>query len=223
MKISCLSIILLFHCIIINAQSTIPCDTSLWQHVYHKYRLEVKEECKTVSGVVLAKKIEADGDYHIRLKLDPGQGQLLNEKNISVQDSCLVIEAVCAHEVTQTDAISACENYVNNVRIPEVGEHIRVTGSYVLDTQHGWLEIHPITAIIVLGKVDVSPAIKTRSANTSSLTQVAYICSGSSQVYHINSGCSGLSHCTHAIIKTTQDSAISYYHRRLCKICGKQP
>ena len=59
----------------------IPCDASLWQHVYHSYRLEVKEECKVVTGTIDFLRKEADGDYHIRLKLDSGQNNLLNEKN----------------------------------------------------------------------------------------------------------------------------------------------
>jgi len=28
-----------------------------------------------------------------------------------------------------------------------VGEHVRVTGTYVLDSHNGWTEIHPVTRI----------------------------------------------------------------------------
>ena len=133
------------------SQTKAPCDSSLWQHVYHSYRLKVLEECKTVTGVVEFRRKEQDGDWHIRLKLDSGQDGLLNEKNINEQHGCLVIEIICACEVTQTDAEGACEGFVNGVRVPEVGEHISVTGSYVYDSQHGWREIHPVTKIVVLG------------------------------------------------------------------------
>jgi len=126
------------------------CDSSLWVHVYHNYRLKVIQECKTVTGVVDSKRREKDGDYHIRLRLDSGQENLLNDKNISEQHGCLVIEIICSCEVTQSDAISSCEGFVNNLKVPEIGDHIRVTGSYVYDTQHGWNEIHPITKIVVL-------------------------------------------------------------------------
>jgi hypothetical protein len=132
------------------SQTNTPCDASLWQHVYHDYRLKVIEQCKTVTGVVFSRKKEKDGDWHIRLQLDGGQENLLNEKNISEQKGCLVIEIICACEVTQSDAIGSCENYFNNVKVPLVGEHILVTGSYVFDSQHGWNEIHPITSIALL-------------------------------------------------------------------------
>jgi len=96
-------------------QTTNPCNSSLWQHVYHSNRLKVIEECKTVTGNVEYKRREKDGDWHIRLKLDSGQDGLLNEKNIDEQDGCLVIEIVCACEVSQTDAIGSCEGFLNNV------------------------------------------------------------------------------------------------------------
>ncbi len=145
-----LPFILLFAVSFHSQGQNIPCDASLWQHVYHKYRLKVIEECKSVTGVVVSLRKEKDGDYHIRLRLDPGQGDLLNEKNIEKQQGCLVIEIICANEVTQQDAIGACSDYVNNVSIPARGQHIKVTGSYVYDSQHGWNEIHPVTGVVVL-------------------------------------------------------------------------
>jgi len=47
------------------------CDQSLWNHVYYPSRLQVVDPCKTVSGIIESKKVEKDGDYHIRLKADP--------------------------------------------------------------------------------------------------------------------------------------------------------
>lgn len=128
----------------------IVCDDTLWNHVYHKYRLQVIEKCKTVHGVIVKEKNEKDGDIHILLKLDAGQDNLLNEMNYKQQKGCLVIEPICEHDVSQLDAIGACEGYVNKVYIPHVGEHVEVTGSYVNDTQHGWNEIHPITKVTII-------------------------------------------------------------------------
>src|SRR5438876_8391535 len=54
-----------------------PCDQSLWNHVYNPQRLEVVESCKTVTGIIESKRVEADGDYHIRLKLDPQYANLI--------------------------------------------------------------------------------------------------------------------------------------------------
>ena len=71
--------------------------------------------------------------------------------SIDHQFGDLVLEAVCQNPVSQPDAISACANFNQNISIPSVGTHVNVTGSYVLDGQHGgWAEIHPITSIRVL-------------------------------------------------------------------------
>lgn len=133
-----------------KSTTEIPCDDTLWNHVYHKYRLQVIEQCKTVRGVIVKEKNEKDGDLHILLRLDAGQDNLLNDMNIKQQKGCLVIEPICEHDVSQLDAVGACEGYVNKVYIPHVGEHVEVTGSYVNDTQHGWNEIHPITKITII-------------------------------------------------------------------------
>ena len=127
-----------------------PCDTILWEHVYHSKRLVVIERCETVTGIIYSKKKEKDGDIHIRLRLDKGQEKLLNEKNFQQQDSCLVIEPICVNEVFQADAKDACVGFVNHIIIPKKGQHVRLTGTYIIDTQHGWKEIHPITKIEVL-------------------------------------------------------------------------
>ena len=133
-----------------NYYKTLNCDTSLWQHVYHKKRLLLKEQCKTVTGIVISKKKEKDGDFHIKLKLDKGQENLLNTKNLNNQDSCLVIEPICVNKVTQADALDFCEWCINHIFIPNKGQHVKVTGSYVLDSKHGWMEIHPVTEILFL-------------------------------------------------------------------------
>ena len=126
----------------------VKCDQSLWNHVYNPQRLLVVDPCKTVSGIIESKRSEADGDYHIRLKLDPQFSNLVNAANLKEQFGDLVLEPICMNRVTQTDAISACHNFRQNIDIPAVGSHVQVTGSYVLDKQHGkWAEIHPITSI----------------------------------------------------------------------------
>jgi hypothetical protein len=129
-----------------------PCGTNLkleWQHVYHPDRLLVIEQCKVVTGVIDGVRSEPDGDFHIRLALDPGQEDLLNEKNMTVQHGDLVIEPICEHPVTQADAIGSCENFAGGVPRPRKGMHVRVAGSYVHDAEggHGWNEIHPAVLI----------------------------------------------------------------------------
>jgi hypothetical protein len=124
------------------------CDQSLWNHVYNPTRLQVVAPCKSVLGLIESKRVEKDGDYHIRVKLDPPFSNLINSANMKNQFGDLVVEPICVNRVTQADAISACQNFHQNISIPPIGSYVNITGSYVLDKQHGnWAEIHPVTSI----------------------------------------------------------------------------
>jgi hypothetical protein len=124
------------------------CDQTLWNHVYNPARLQVVDQCKTVSGTIVSIIPEPDGDYHIRLRVDPQFASMINSANINGQSSALVLEPICQNPVTQPDAIAACANFHQSINIPVVGTHVTVTGSYVLDLQHGgWAEIHPVSSI----------------------------------------------------------------------------
>jgi hypothetical protein len=128
--------------------SSNQCDQTLWKHVYNPTRLQVVDTCKSVLGVIESKRVEKDGDYHIRVKLDPPFSNLINSANIKNQFGDLVVEPICVNRVTQADAISACQNFHQNISIPPIGSHVNITGSYVLDKEHGnWAEIHPVTSI----------------------------------------------------------------------------
>lgn len=84
------------------AQDTFPqCDGSLWQHVYHAYRLQVLRSCVAVAGTVEEIRHEKDGDDHILVRLDSDYESLLNASNITDEDGALVVEPVCEHAVTQ--------------------------------------------------------------------------------------------------------------------------
>jgi len=124
-------------------------------HVYHPARLQVIQPCVTVTGVIDFERKEADGDYHIGLKLDPPYANLVNDCNRTclggAEHGDLVVEPVCLLPVTQSDAISACAGYHNPLVIPPVGSHVRVKGALVEDLDHGaWREIHPVMEITVL-------------------------------------------------------------------------
>jgi hypothetical protein len=135
---------------LLNASTSGKCDQSLWNHVYHTERLQIIDSCKSVFGKIESKKSEADGDFHIRLKQDPQFSNLMNSANINGQRGDLVVEPICQHTVTESIAAAvACSNFHQNINIPEVGSHVNVTGSYVLDKEHnGWAGIHPVTSII---------------------------------------------------------------------------
>ena len=135
---------------IVNASRN-RCDSSLWQHVYNPERLQVITPCKTVSGTVDSISTEADGDFHIRLMVDPQFNNMINSANILGQHGLLVLEPICMNPVTQADAMAACQNFTQNLTIPQIGQHVNVTGTYVLDKAHGiWAELHPVTNITVM-------------------------------------------------------------------------
>lgn len=149
----------------------ISCDSTIWQHVYTPRRLVVLKNCTEVTGIIYHKpRAEGDGDYHIYLKLDSGQENYLNSQNYKLEDSCLVIEPVCAvrdyeknkvkitpfYKGIYSDLPEACDGYINKIHIPNKGEHVRVRGSLVIDKgitpipEHGWMEIHPVTSIEII-------------------------------------------------------------------------
>ena len=121
--------------------------TFLWQHVYNPQRLEVKKSCVTVTGIIASRKPEPDGDLHIRLKLDSQFEGMLNEGNNNHQGGNLVVEPICDHTVSQSDAVAACETFHSAIPRYPVGTRVAVIGSYVLDHEHGWMEIHPVVRI----------------------------------------------------------------------------
>jgi hypothetical protein len=126
------------------------CDPSLWRAIYHPYRLHVVAACKTVTGTVDSVRSEPDGDVHLLLKLPSSRSGLLNNGNFSDTHGDLVAEIICVGTVTQVDAESACAGHVNQVAVPSVGERITISGTYVLDADHGWMEIHPVSRLSVL-------------------------------------------------------------------------
>jgi hypothetical protein len=131
-------------------------------HVYSPDRLQLLASCVAVTGTIDLESAQADGDYHVRLHLDPGQtcgGQpCLDAENLSQQGGDLILEPVCENPITQADAMAACQGYHNPLVIPPVGSHVTVTGPFVLDTNHGWREIHPLESITVDGVTIPSPS-----------------------------------------------------------------
>ncbi len=89
--------------------------------------------CQTFQGIVVFVKQHPDGDFHVDIKPDPGyQGFLSSNME---RPGALVSEIIPAHPLP----------------IPHVGDHVRITGTWVLDTIHNWNEIHPVWTIQKLG------------------------------------------------------------------------
>lgn len=102
--------------------------------VYHPYRLRVLAPCRSVVGTVEAVRHEQDGDVHI--DLDTG-GALTNVVNGSEQGGSLLVEFM------PRDG--------GHLPVPSVGDHISLTGAWVLDTDHGWNELHPVWSETLAG------------------------------------------------------------------------
>jgi len=144
--------------------ATAQCNPSLWNWVYHSYRLVVHDSCTFATGTVEASYGEADGDYHIRLNVDSPYKYMLNSVNYSSEYGDLVCEPICVTSITQTDAIAPCAPLVDSIAhnidtvyLPNVGEYVKITGPYVTDNDHGWNEIHPVTSITIFSPTGISP------------------------------------------------------------------
>jgi hypothetical protein len=145
-----------------GSDDAVGCGDGLWAHVYHPSRLHIKQDCLTVTGVIMdatanqshprsdGVRKEADGDTHGWLKIDPEFENLINDGNRAEQESNLVFEIVCFWRPTQADAKPACIDYQSDVSLPLVGTHVTITGTFVRDTHHDqWNEIHPVSRIEV--------------------------------------------------------------------------
>lgn len=124
-------------------------------HVYNPGRLHVLASCVSVRGVIVSARQEPDGDLHVLLKVDADQrdprgGRFTNGVNDATQGGDLVLEPVCVGPTTQPNAAAACAGYRNPLVVPPPGTHVVVTGPWVLDAPHGWLEIHPLERVKVL-------------------------------------------------------------------------
>jgi hypothetical protein len=129
-------------------------DTTFDNHVFNPKRFKVLANSITITGIVEQLVPAPDGDVHIVIKLDSGQGNRINENNIAIWNGCLVAEVICEHEPTDKSGVGyICKGYQNKIEVPKIGEHISVTGKFVTDMgkgpfgPYGWNEIHPVTKI----------------------------------------------------------------------------
>lgn len=119
--------------------------------VYDPWRLHLIAPCLTVTGTVELVKVEPDHDWHVNLRLDPGQPRLTNWVNRLRKGGDLVLEVIPMDQP--------------RIPAPSVGEHITVTGAYVLDLLHGWREIHPVWRLNGLGSPEFTAAAARESVN----------------------------------------------------------
>ena len=134
-------------CASLPPSATVPqsgCRSKPLAGVYDPWRLHVIAPCLTVSGTVTYVKVEPDHDWHVNLKLDPGEPRLTNWANRLKKGGDLVLEVIPMDQP--------------RIGTPKLGEHITVTGAYVLDMIHGWREIHPVWRLNNQGSPSFTPA-----------------------------------------------------------------
>ena len=132
----------------------VPTDQDAF--VYNPARLVVVAACRYATGTIAAVRTEADGDFHVLVALDPPYAGLVNAANSGIELGDLVVEPVCEHAVTQSDAVATCAGDHDPIAIAglAVGVHVWLTGRYVTDSAHGgWAEFHPLYAWGILGAV----------------------------------------------------------------------
>jgi len=129
-------------------------DTTFDNHVFNPKRFKVLENSITVTGIVQKLVPAPDGDMHVAIKLDSGQGDRVNANNAAIWNGCLVAEIICEHEAEDKEGVGyICKGYINKIEVPKIGDHISVTGKFVTDEgkgpfgPYGWNEIHPVTKI----------------------------------------------------------------------------
>ena len=136
------------------------CGDGLWKHVYHPTRLIVRNDCVTVTGTIVdatadqshhqqdGVRHEGDGDTHGWIKVDAQFSDLINAGNTSDEEGNLVFELVCHYTVKQDDAKAPCQGFTDHTKIPPVGSHVAVRGTFVTEKNHAkWNEIHPVSSI----------------------------------------------------------------------------
>jgi hypothetical protein len=117
--------------------------------VHSPNRLQVLDRCKHAEGVAVDVAHEDDGDYHVWFKVDPGFEYLLNSENHFQALPAMLAEITpdCPASTNPPDAQSAARCPKTTLPIPKLGDHIAIDGPWVLDSDHGWQEIHPVDSI----------------------------------------------------------------------------
>jgi len=141
-------------CVTLPPATLIPqsgCRSRPLAGVYYPWRLRVIAPCVTVSGTVEYVKVEPDHDWHVNLRLDPSEPRLTNWANRAYKGGDLVLEVVPMDQ--------------GRIHAPSIGDHITVTGAYVLDRIHGWREIHPVWKLNNEGGPEFSEASAKQSVD----------------------------------------------------------
>ena len=114
---------------------------NLWNHTYNHKRFNTySPDCITVSGTVLSALPpsmpggEADGDFHINILANTAKYSNSNNCKAPQPGGCreLIMEIICYDHsaITLDDAKKSCAGYKNDIRGPQRGENVTVTGKW---------------------------------------------------------------------------------------------
>jgi len=112
--------------------------------VWGPQRLRVIHTCVTVTGVIMgifpSEGPASDGDFSLDLKVDPEYEYLLSLGSYWFRSGYLHVEVIPKDQPTVLAGLNL-----------KAGMKVKVTGVWVLDTDHGWWsEIHPAWSIEIL-------------------------------------------------------------------------
>ena len=146
------------------------CDTAYWNHTYLNNRLAIYDSCVTIAATIELLDpplLTGDADYHIYTLPDPlwawmvsyrtpaYQAMCLGSDSLLQFPGCLNVEEICKGIIVDggTDGAlihAACDNWSDTTYLPNVGEHVLITGPFIYDTVHCWNEIHPVSNCSVI-------------------------------------------------------------------------
>jgi len=121
--------------------------------IYQPDRLQVLDPCRHAVGLVVSVVPEDDGDYHVWIVLDPAYSDLLNAENHFQGKAAMLAEIVpsCPANAPPANSSSAEDCPATKLPVPSAGQRVAIDGTWVLDTNHGWREIHPVDTLVILG------------------------------------------------------------------------
>jgi hypothetical protein len=136
--------------------STDKCNPSLWNFMAlpGPPRFIMLNPCVTVTGNVSVVRFPADGDAVIALSLDKPYSNMVTIGNFNDKmKGGIWVELICQRPMNLTTVepfkIGSCNGYNGPIfTLPKVGDHLKVTGTYILDVREGGhAEIHPTSSL----------------------------------------------------------------------------
>lgn len=121
--------------------------------IYQPDRLQILDPCRHAVGLVVSVVPEQDGDYHVWIVLDQAYSDLMNAENHFQGKPTMLAEIVpdCPANAPPTDSSAADKCPPTRLTVPTEGQRVAIDGPWVLDTNHGWREIHPVDTLVILG------------------------------------------------------------------------